>query len=257
MGIDFHSKAVGSSYATREADSSWREKITGIVDIKGKTIVDIGCGGGIYTKAFADLGASNVIGVDFSHEQLAQAAKTCESFDNITFQYGSADQTGLTETYDIVFEKAVIHHVTELVPLFQEAFSRLKPGGLFIVQDRTVEDCLLPGSANHIRGYFFDEFPELSEKEKIRRHTDEYVIKELQEVGFKRIQSTQLWETRKHYLDKGPLLQDLSKRTGRSLLFELTEQQLEQLITRIDQKLPAKQEIVEKDRWSIWIAMKE
>ncbi|GAF14549.1 SAM-dependent methyltransferase [Bacillus sp. JCM 19046] len=256
MGIDFHSKEVGTSYASREADVSWRQQIKNIINIRDKTIIDIGCGGGIYTKAFAELGASHVIGVDFSREQLANAAQTCESFKNISFQYGSATQTGLSGTYDIVFEKAVIHHTNDITPFFQEAYSLLKSGGTFIVQDRTPEDCLLPGTETHVRGYFFEAFPALGEKEKNRRHSSNVVLEELHAAGFSNVQTLQLWETRKQYIDKKALLDDLRKRTGRSILYELSDEQLDQLITKIDQQLAANKTIHEKDRWSIWVATK-
>jgi 2-polyprenyl-3-methyl-5-hydroxy-6-metoxy-1,4-benzoquinol methylase len=70
MPIDFHSAQNRYTYASREADPAWRQAISEIVAMEGKDALDIGCGGGIYTKALAQMGAAHVTGVDFSREML-------------------------------------------------------------------------------------------------------------------------------------------------------------------------------------------
>jgi 2-polyprenyl-3-methyl-5-hydroxy-6-metoxy-1,4-benzoquinol methylase len=50
MPIDFHAPGNRFSYATRQADPSWRMAISNIVDVKGKRVLDIGCGRGIYSN---------------------------------------------------------------------------------------------------------------------------------------------------------------------------------------------------------------
>ena len=45
MPIDFHAHHNRLSYATRQADLTWRENIQhSIIDVRGKNIVDIGYG---------------------------------------------------------------------------------------------------------------------------------------------------------------------------------------------------------------------
>jgi predicted RNA methylase len=41
-----------------------------LFDFSGKRVADIGCGGGIYAKALAELGAREVIALDYSEEML-------------------------------------------------------------------------------------------------------------------------------------------------------------------------------------------
>ncbi len=74
MPINFHDANNKYTYAQRNAHISWREMIKNITDIQNKRIIDIGCGGGIYTKELALMGAKSVVGLDFSKEIL-QAAK--------------------------------------------------------------------------------------------------------------------------------------------------------------------------------------
>ena len=73
---------------------------------------------------------------------------------------------------NIVFQRALIHHLKDYRPCFAEARRVLAPGGTLIVQDRTPDDVRLPGSAEHLRGYFFECFPRLLAVELARRPTD-------------------------------------------------------------------------------------
>src|SRR5262249_9808097 len=72
---------------------------------------------------------------------------------------------------DIVFERALIHHLGDLKACFAEARRVLVPRGTLIVQDRTPADVDLPGSPEHLRGYFFERFPRLGDVERTRRPT--------------------------------------------------------------------------------------
>ncbi|MBR2564079.1 MAG: methyltransferase domain-containing protein [Paenibacillus sp.] len=258
MPINFHDKHNRMTYTTRTADVSWLSLIEEHVGISGKKVVDIGCGGGIYTKALANSRAAHVIGVDFSSEMLKGAARQCENLSNVTLQQGSAYNSGLPDnTCDIVLERALIHHLHDLDSCFQEAKRILKAGGVFIIQDRTPEDCLLPGDENHIRGYFFEKYPHLIDMERSRRHKAHEVQSSLDSNGFTVAKTAQLWETRYIYPDLAALNKDLTQRTGRSILHELTDDELNELIEFINSKLKNHTDpIIEKDAWTVWIAVK-
>ncbi|MCM3388102.1 methyltransferase domain-containing protein [Ureibacillus chungkukjangi] len=258
MGIDFHNEKNRNTYSTRKADTSWIKAIKNLVQFDNiSKALDIGCGGGIYSKALSDMGVASVTGVDFSEEILKGARGNCKEYPNISFQQGDALHTGLeSNNYNLLLERALIHHIDDLKMCFEEAYRLLKDDGIYIVQDRTPEDCLSKGNDSHIRGYFFELFPELIEKETKRRHNSQFVLNTLQEVGFKKLQEVKLWETRKVYKHKEQLLKDLSERTGRSILHELDDEKLNVLINYIDEAISIENNIVEKDRWTIWIAVK-
>ncbi|WP_025688115.1 class I SAM-dependent methyltransferase [Paenibacillus zanthoxyli] len=257
MPIDFHDQNNQSTYASREAEASWISTIGRYVPLQGKRVLDIGCGGGIYTKALALSGAAQVTGMDFSAEMLKGAAENCRDIPNISFARGNALDTGLKDgQFDIVLERALIHHIRDLGACFREAQRVLKPGGTFIIQDRTPEDCSLAGSPTHIRGYFFEKYPKLLEQEIQRRYSGSEVIDALRQTGFVLNAEFSYWETRKSYRDFEQLGLDLLNRTGRSLLFELTDDELSELVNFIGQHLASGQPIQEQDRWTVWIAEK-
>ncbi|MFJ7661073.1 class I SAM-dependent methyltransferase [Lysinibacillus sp. NPDC097162] len=258
MGIDFHNEKNRNTYSTRKADDSWVKVIKDLVQFDNiSKALDIGCGGGIYSKAISEMGVASVTGVDFSEEILKGARDNCREFQNISFKQGDALHTSLeSNDYNLLLERALIHHINDLQKCFEEAYRLLKDKGIYIVQDRTPEDCLLKGNDSHIRGYFFELFPQLIEKETKRRYNSQFVIKTLSEVGFREIQEVQLWETRKVYKNKEQLLKDLSERTGRSILHELDDKELNLLINYIDKAISTENNIVERDRWTIWKAVK-
>ncbi|MGH1288212.1 class I SAM-dependent methyltransferase [Bacillus toyonensis] len=253
MSINFHDANNKYTYATRNADVSWVEMIKNITDIQNKQIIDIGCGGGIYTKELALMGAQNVVGLDFSTEILQAAKENCSDFPNISFIHGDAHSIPYpNETFDIVISRAVIHHLQDIPTFLREASRILKKNGLLILQDRTIEDCTIPGSPEHIRGYFFSVFPKLIEIESKRRPKTATIQQELQKHSLHVFPSQTQWEVRKIHDSVEALLQDLSPRTGRSILYELTDHELVQLLHHIQIALQNISPIIEKDRWTIW-----
>jgi len=257
MSIDFHSQENKYTYGTRKANESWARAVEAAVDPRGKRVVDVGCGGGIYSQAWDDLGAQSVIGIDFSEQMVAAAREKAHGRARLSFQVGTAQATGLAAgAADIVFERALIHHLQEYYECCAEAYRLLAPGGTLLIQDRTPEDVGIPGSPTHIRGYFFDCFPRLSALEAGRRPTDAKVRDALREAGFQSLESATLWETRKVHAHFDDLAQDLASRNGRSILHELSDEELQTLITYIGERTGQAEPVEEQDRWTLWIARK-
>ncbi|TCZ81160.1 SAM-dependent methyltransferase [Paenibacillus albiflavus] len=259
MPINFHDQNLQRSYALREANESWRNWIEGKINLQGKSVLDLGCGGGIYSRALAAMGAADVLGMDYSESMLEGARSNLPADHQIRYQQGNALRTGLNDaSFDVILERALIHHVQDLDVCFTEAYRLLKPGGQLIVQDRTPEDCLLPGSASHIRGYFAERFPHLAAVEAERRHTSDQVLRSLRKAGFKSINEEKLWEVRRIYEDLQDLRHDLLERRGRSILHELNDSELTEIVEYIEAEMikVSSRPIVEQDRWTIWFAVK-
>lgn len=93
MTINFHLKQNQGTYASRSAQQEWLEMIKKYVHIADKNIIDLGCGGGIYSKALVLGGAKHVTAVDFSAEMLKAAQRNCAGIDRLTFRQGDALHT--------------------------------------------------------------------------------------------------------------------------------------------------------------------
>jgi SAM-dependent methyltransferase len=254
--IDFHDPANQSTYSGRAADDSWREAVTQLVGPASGDVVDVGCGGGTYTRAWHELGAATVTGVDFSEPILEQARAEHRDLPGVTFRFGNAAATGLDDgSVDLVFERALIHHTPDLAAVAAEAARVLRPGGTFLIQDRTPDDVAQPGSPEHPRGWLFEVFPRLLDVENGRRPTGGLVSEALGAAGFAGVTSSSLWEVRRRYADREDYLDEIAQRTGRSILHELSDAELEHLVAELRARLPAGP-VVERDRWTLWRAQR-
>ena len=59
--------------------------ISMLPDLKGKKVLDIGCGMGQHARQYAQMGAASVLGTDISEKMLAYAAKH-NAADNINYR---------------------------------------------------------------------------------------------------------------------------------------------------------------------------
>jgi len=100
-------------------------------DLSGKTVLDVGCGGGILSESMAGMGA-NVTGIDMSDKPL-QVAKLhlLESgkqvdYRKIPVEELAAEQPGY---YDIVTCMEMLEHVPDPASVISACARLVKPGG--------------------------------------------------------------------------------------------------------------------------------
>lgn len=100
--------------------------------LKGKIILDAGCGSGRYSCALARLGAKKVIGLDYGDDGLNLAKKLAESKNvtNVEFKKGSLLRMPFDdEEFDFVFANGVFHHTGDIEQGTKELYRVLKTNG--------------------------------------------------------------------------------------------------------------------------------
>jgi ubiquinone/menaquinone biosynthesis C-methylase UbiE/ADP-ribose pyrophosphatase YjhB (NUDIX family) len=103
-------------------------------DVRGKRVLEIGCGGGQCAIAFAKRGAL-VVGKDLSDEQVAFARElAAREGVEACFYQGSVEE--LPEfpdaSQDVVFSAYALSYVADIGSCFSEVRRVLKPGGVFV-----------------------------------------------------------------------------------------------------------------------------
>jgi 2-polyprenyl-6-hydroxyphenyl methylase / 3-demethylubiquinone-9 3-methyltransferase len=102
--------------------------------LKGLSILDIGCGGGLVAEPLTRLGAS-VTGIDASEQAIDVAKAHAAMMDlSITYECLSAEELMATgQTFDVVLALEIVEHVAD-VPGFLETCTKLvTPNGAFIL----------------------------------------------------------------------------------------------------------------------------
>lgn len=75
----------------------------------------------------------------------------------------------------------------------------------------------------------------------------------LASAGFEDVTTTSLDEVRRRYADREDYLAGIGRRTGRSILHDLDDAELEHLVAELRRRLP-EGPLVEQDRWTVWRA---
>lgn len=98
-------------------------------DVKGKKVLDAGCGSGSLTRWLLEHGAS-VIGVDASPQMLEQARKRIKD-DAVLRLHDLREPMDFIEddSMDLVTSSLVLHYLDEVEPVFSEFYRILRPGG--------------------------------------------------------------------------------------------------------------------------------
>ncbi|MEI6069490.1 MAG: bifunctional 2-polyprenyl-6-hydroxyphenol methylase/3-demethylubiquinol 3-O-methyltransferase UbiG [Methylococcaceae bacterium] len=106
--------------------------IQGYIDIAGKRLVDVGCGGGILTEGLAKLGA-DALGIDLSEELIDIAdLHGLESGVNAHYQKISAEALAeqQPESFDHVTCMEMLEHVPDPGSIISACATLVKPGGM-------------------------------------------------------------------------------------------------------------------------------
>lgn len=101
-------------------------------DLRGKSILDAGCGTGHFCMYADSRQAGQIVGIDFSQVMIDQAKKNCPT---AQFHCGDISTFIVREPVDIIICALVIGHLENISRLFENFASMLKTGGILILTD--------------------------------------------------------------------------------------------------------------------------
>lgn len=105
--------------------------INDAVSLKGKRVLDVGCGGGILSESMVEIGAK-VVGIDLGEKALSVAQlHSLESGIEVDYRLIAAEALAETEaaTYDVVTCLEMLEHVPDPASIVSACAKLVKPGG--------------------------------------------------------------------------------------------------------------------------------
>lgn len=119
----------------RNATESLAEFLADVINLKGKSFVDVGSGSGLSSLAACQLGASCVVSFDAD-------VYSVQCTERLREKYGLADVWNVSRgsvldsdflsslgTFDVVYSWGALHHTGDMWRSFDNVISLLKPGG--------------------------------------------------------------------------------------------------------------------------------
>ena len=130
----------------------------------GMTVVDVGCGRGLFSIAMAKLVGDDgqVVAVDLQPEMLDAMRRRAERAgvaDRIQAQRATADNLNLDAKANFVLAFAMVHEVPDTRRLLGQVYACLKPSGTFLVAEPRL----------HVRAAKFAEMVAIAEDVGFRR----------------------------------------------------------------------------------------
>lgn len=106
--------------------------------ISDKDFLDIGCGSGVHALSALRKGAKFVTAVDYDVNSVKTTqAMLSENWKQDNYQVLQGDilnaSPAFEQQYDIVYSWGVLHHTGEMWDAINNAFTLVKPGGLFVI----------------------------------------------------------------------------------------------------------------------------
>ncbi len=110
----------------------WHEFRALLPPLKGKSVLDLGCGFGWHCRYAVEQGAANVVGLDLS-EKMLERAQRINAHPRISYRREAIEDAAFeADSFDVVLSSLALHYVASLEPVFARVFKLLKKGDAFV-----------------------------------------------------------------------------------------------------------------------------
>lgn len=100
--------------------------------LRGKDVVDLGCGYGWFCRFAAEQGAARVLGLDASERMLTRA-REIDGHPAIAYELADLERAELPPTsFDVAYSSLALHYIDRLDALLARVHHALRPGGALV-----------------------------------------------------------------------------------------------------------------------------
>ena len=135
---EFDRQADTMPEASIFTDSDILDRIMSAARVTGESrALDLGCGPGIVTEAFA-VEAGEVVALDLSPEMIRRARQRCEKSGrkNVRFAISKVEKLPFhNASFDIIVTRLTLHHFPDLEAALSEMVRVLQPDGRIVIAD--------------------------------------------------------------------------------------------------------------------------
>jgi ubiquinone/menaquinone biosynthesis C-methylase UbiE len=118
---------------TRDLDARATRQV--LNDYSFSDVIELGCGTGKNTQ-FLLKKAEKIIALDFSESMLAKAREKIKNPKVIFKQADITQSWNIPDEFaDLVSINLVLEHISDMDAVFAQAYSKLKPGGIFFISE--------------------------------------------------------------------------------------------------------------------------
>ncbi len=103
-----------------------------VPDLRGRRVLDLGCGFGWFSRWAAENGAAEVLGIDLSERMLTRA-RTETSTTTVSYQQRDLDHVTLpSDAFDVAYSSLTLHYLEDLATFLVKVHAALRAGGVFV-----------------------------------------------------------------------------------------------------------------------------
>lgn len=169
----------------RPVDAAWRDRFAALVelgDLRGRRVLDVGCGTGRLAVALAVEAHAKVWGIDESEEMVAVARETVPA--GIGIRRGTAERLPFRDAWFDRVTMSLVVHLVDRPSSFAEARRVVSADGRIAIATF---------HPDHFASYWLNGlFPSIREIDEARFPTPAALQRELAEAGFPRFETKRL-----------------------------------------------------------------